>query len=182
MAKQERGPRSPEMNMTPLIDVTFQLIIFFMLVNNIISEENVELKVPKLHDPKVKELGDVRRVVVNVKPPSLGGNPDDRFQKKGFHWLDVNGEADTVRVGANEEYVIGRDDHLITASLEKAVKDNTEVQVLLRADGGTYYKNMQPVMAAITKAGIKTVNLVAYMPDQGPTEIETNKLSKEQIR
>lgn len=173
MSIHKRGPKSPEMNMTPLIDVTFQLIIFFMLVNNIISEENVELKVPKLHDPQVKELGEVRRVVVNVKP-GLGGNPDDRF--KG-DWLDVNGAAEQVRVG-QRDYYIGQDDAAITDSLKEAVEANPEVQVVLRADGATHYENMQLVMASITKAGIKTVNLQAYLPDQGPDEIETNKLNR----
>lgn len=171
MGIHKRGPKTPEMNLTPLIDVTFQLIIFFMLVNNIISKETVELKVPKLHDPKVKELGDVRRVVVNIVPPS-DANPSDRFT--AGDWLKVNGSAEFVQVGQTR-YVIGDDDAAITADLKESVRDNEEVQVLLRADGATYYDNMQPVMASITKAGIKTVNLVAYMPDQGPAEIDPNK-------
>ena len=37
--------------MTPMIDIVFQLIVFFMLVNNIISDENAVMIVPELEKP-----------------------------------------------------------------------------------------------------------------------------------
>ena len=57
----KRGPVTPQMNITPLIDVVFLLIIFFMLVTNIIAEEAVEMIVPQLDDPVTRELGNVDR-------------------------------------------------------------------------------------------------------------------------
>ena len=61
----KRGPRAPQMNMTPLIDVVFQLILFFMLVNNIVAEESIQMIVPLLEDPETQQLGDVHRIVIS---------------------------------------------------------------------------------------------------------------------
>jgi biopolymer transport protein ExbD len=44
--KQREGPAGAEIDMTPMIDVTFQLIIFFMVVTQITSQENVNLRLP----------------------------------------------------------------------------------------------------------------------------------------
>jgi hypothetical protein len=64
----QRGPTTPQMNITSLIDVVFLLIIFFMLVNNIITEQSVEMIVPKLEDPTTRELDDSGRIIVNIAP------------------------------------------------------------------------------------------------------------------
>ena len=90
-----RGPTAPEMNITPLIDVTFLLIIFFMLVSNIISEETVEMFVPQLTQPRTQAMSDARRVVVNIKPIVVH-NPRDRAANP----LLISGEATGVRVAA----------------------------------------------------------------------------------
>ena len=163
-----RGPKSPSMNMTPMIDVTFQLIIFFMLINNIVSEEAVTLTVPKLWEPKVVELGEIKRVTVNIVPAE---NPEDRFDE-GKDPLAIDGSAVTVKVGL-KDFGFNELDQ-VTESLKDAVAQNEEVQVMLRADAGTKYKYVQEVMAKITQAKIKLVNLVAFMPDEGPLNLNPN--------
>ena len=151
-------------NLTPMIDVTFQLIIFFLLVNNIVSEENISMLVPKLFQPKVIELGEVPRVVISIVPAE-----DPPTRKDATDALKVNGAASQVKLGFR---VYGYDEmEQVTAELKDSVAKNENVQVLLRADAATYYENVQPVLAAITGAGIKTVNLVAYLPDEGPPNL-----------
>lgn len=151
-------------NLTPMIDVTFQLIIFFLLVNNIVSEENVQMLVPKLFEPKVVELGEVARLVISIVPAE---DPPTRKDKPDG--LLVNGAASQVKLGfrlySYEEL------SELTDELKDSVTKNENIQVLLRADAATYYENVQPVLAAITGAGIKTVNLVAFLPDEGPENV-----------
>ena len=155
----KRGPTAPEMNITPLIDVVFLLIIFFMLVNNINADQRPEMIVPELDEPQARKLDpDIDRVVVNVKPVEF-----DRESRQGNH-LAISGQARSVKVGLRE-YQIGnlsavRDD------LEQAKQRNPEVEVLLRADSALYYDEVQPVLQAITGAGIKKVNLVTYTEEQ----------------
>lgn len=151
-------------NLTPMIDVTFQLIIFFLLVNNIVSEEAVQMLVPKLYDPKVVELGDVKRLVINIVPAE---DPPNR--KDLTDGLRVRGDASQVKM-FSRTYDFSELDDLITELKDSKLK-NEDVQVLLRADAATNYENVQPVLSAITQAGIKTVNLVAYLPDEGPENV-----------
>ncbi len=155
----QRGPAKPEMNITPLIDVVFLLIVFFMLVNKIVAEENVEMVVPDLADPKTFELGEVDRVVVNVAPM-----PGVRDRNNPLMW---DGEPAYVTVSLTRFNVGDLDG--ITNALQAAKANNPEVEVLLRADSALYYEAVQPIMGAITGAGISKVNLVAFLPDEGPT-------------
>jgi len=162
----KRGPKTPEMNMTPLIDVTFLLIVFFMLVTNIVSEETEKMLVPDLADPKTQKLGEVERIVINVTPFPF--TPSDRSRNP----LNHSGEAAYVKIGTlNENFPIDQLEG-VTFALEQEVatapKDadgNSLLEVVLRADMALYYSEVQPVMAAITAAGIAKVNLVALLPE-----------------
>ena len=154
----QRGPTKPQMNITPLIDVVFLLIIFFMLVNRIAAEETVEMVVPELLDPKTYELGEVDKIVINVAP-----SPDQR----GDDPLEFDGEPRYVKVG-QRRYAV-EDRAAITAELERIRALNPEVEVNLRADAALFFETVQPIMMAITDAKIGRINLVAYLPDEGPT-------------
>jgi biopolymer transport protein ExbD len=43
-----RTRKSREMDMTPLIDIVFQLVIFFMLTTSFVASESLELTLPSL--------------------------------------------------------------------------------------------------------------------------------------
>ena len=143
--------------MTPLIDVTFQLIIFFMLVNNIIAEENVPMFVPDLDEPKTRQLGEVERLTVNVAPM-----PFDRRTRAQGNRLDLPGQATRVRV-AMQDYSVA-DLEGIRSALVHRRQASPKVEVLLRADAALYYRQVQPIMEAISAARIVKVNVVAMMP------------------
>ncbi|MEL7087951.1 MAG: biopolymer transporter ExbD [Planctomycetota bacterium] len=157
----QRGAVTPSMNITPLIDVVFLLIIFFMLVNNIVSEESEPMKLAELEDPRTREIGEIERVVVNVVPEPFSEAGRDEFP------LNHPGRPAYVKVGtgAGSRFETG-DLKGITEALRSARADSAQIEVLLRVDGAIYYDNVQPIMAAVTAAGIETVNLVAYMPEE----------------
>ena len=48
----------------------------------------------------------------------------------------------------------------ISDFLQAEVERNSEIEVILRADAATEYQYVQPVMEAITNAGISRVNLM----------------------
>ena len=157
MASQvfKRGAVTPHMNITPLIDVVFLLIIFFMLANNIVAKESVEMVVPKLEEPRTHDLGDIDRVVVNIVPEP-GSRPDDA--------TDFYGQPRYVQIGLSRYEV---DDLAgITDALRAAKEANPLVEVLLRADAALYYDSVAPVMTAVTDAQIVKVNLVAFLPEE----------------
>jgi biopolymer transport protein ExbD len=155
----QRGSVTPSMNITPLIDVVFLLIIFFMLVNNIVSEETVDMILPELVDPQTREVGEIERVVINIAPQPF--THDGRQEAPLMHL----GEPAYVKVGVGSDSRFDPGDLAgITASLTELAADNPDLQVLLRSDGAIYYESVQPIMNAVTAAGIRRVNLVAYMP------------------
>jgi biopolymer transport protein ExbD len=162
MARVKRGPTSPEMNMTPLIDVTFQLIIFFLLVSNIVSKENVPMIVPRLTETQAREMGETERVVVNVAPEDF--DQGDREVNEANAHLLHSGEAKEVKVSL-ETYdptdVAGIKNHI-----QEATANNEKVEVVLRADSALYYKEIQRVMSAITSAGVSKINLVTHRKDE----------------
>ena len=164
MASQvfKRGSATPAFNITPLIDVVFLLIIFFMLVTNIIAKESVKMIVPDLEDPRTQRMSDADRMVVSVAPRhfsitdrTASGDP-----------LLFDGEPQWVQVGLRR---FSLDDiEGITNAIQEYRTSNANAEVVLRADGALYYDGVQPVMAAITRAGISKVNLVALMPETTP--------------
>ena len=64
----KRGAVEPTLNITPLIDVVFLLIVFFMLVMPIVRDENPELQLPDLDRPNVYPPEGERKVTVNIVP------------------------------------------------------------------------------------------------------------------
>jgi len=134
-------PVAPQMNMTPLIDVTFLLIIFFMLVSNIIGQEAVPMQVPILEDPQTRQLGESDRVVVNILPS--------------------NDEARYLQIQVGLTRFEGNDSSAVRDALKQMVERNADIQVVLRADGGLDYQQVRPVMQAIRDAGVSFVHLVA---------------------
>ena len=160
-----RGPTTPRMNITPLIDVVFLLIIFFMLVNNIISEQSVRMIVPQLDEPTTREmLDDAGRIIVNIAPA------DYAYRERADNPLLFDGEARFIRVGLQTFAADDLDG--VTAALIDARSANPHAEVVLRSDGALYYGVVQPVMGAITRAGIDKINLVAYMPERGAVTVK----------
>jgi len=150
--------------MTPLIDVTFLLIIFFMIVSNIVSEQAVQMLVPDLEDPKTQKLDEeVRKIVINLAPVAAASDREENP-------LAASGMIDYVLVN-NVEFAPSNAQGItdqIKSLVEKGPKDEegkSELEVLLRADSALYYEEVQPVMAAITGAGVGTINLVALLPE-----------------
>ena len=47
----KRGTAELHANLTPMIDVVFLLIVFFVLVSQIVEVENVEMRLPELVEP-----------------------------------------------------------------------------------------------------------------------------------
>ncbi len=159
-----RGPTSPQMNLTPLIDVVFQLIIFFMLVNNIITQEAIPLIPPVLENDPDLEVIPEERLVINLV---LEGREGDR--PRGPDYLNVRGRVGEVHIGAVHRFH-HRETDRITAVLnherERHEQRQEELRVLVRADSGTVFQDVFPVLQAIAAAQIRDVNLVAYAEDQ----------------
>lgn len=170
----KHGPAKPNMNMTPLIDVTFQIIIFFMLINNIVSEQSVQMLVPDLDDPQTRKIEEMTKVVINVAPVEhVLPQQYTLKQRKNAPLLGAGREeAGALKIGMNEYRLkgpasmsMGEALQGIRDDLDQFLAADPKIEVELRADCALYYEQVQLVMAAISQSGVKTVHLVAFLPE-----------------
>lgn len=131
--RSARQPSSIQANLTPMIDVIFLLIVFFVLVSQIVDIETVDLTLPRPADPASITPGDERRIVVNVLPDASGAT-------RGYGL-----EGDTLP--ATER---GLDE--LRRRLAARFAETPSLQVNLRADESTHYDHVQPVLDAVRRA------------------------------
>jgi biopolymer transport protein ExbD len=131
-----RGPAQIHANLTPMIDVTFLLIVFFVLVSQIVEVENVELALPELEDPATHLPADEQRSVINVVP-------------------SLSGAATEVRVGATVFPAGDAGVEALTTHLAGLLRANPALRLNLRADQHTQYEWVQPVLQAVSGAAAR---------------------------
>lgn len=146
--KKKQGKEEVTLNLTSMLDVTFQLIIFFILVSNFSSAELPKLEPPQPEPSKAFKQAESNKVVVNVIP-------DETMEKR---------IARAVRVGGQD--IPPTSYGVLTSLLQAEFAADPEVQINLRADKALKYDQVQPVMDAISKSGISRINLVAVAGDE----------------
>jgi biopolymer transport protein ExbD len=148
MSKFKKKPAGPmELNLTAMMDVTFQLIIFFLLVNNMSAAELPKLEPPHPNKSVAQEPRERSRVVINVIPVSKGSSA-----------------VKSLRVG--QANIAAGNYGELTQLLDREKAANPAIEVDLRADRNIHYTEVQPVMNAITGAGVGRINLVAFTDEQ----------------
>ncbi len=122
-------------NMTPMIDVVFLLIIFFLVSSHLARQENqLQLPLPTAETGQQLEPSDTPRVTVNVLSDG------------------------TLLLGARQIAV----DRLETALRERLAQAGPALQVRIRAARDVPYVSVAPVMRACAEAGIWDVSYAVY--------------------
>ena len=121
-------------NMTPMIDVVFQLIIFFVFAADLQAKSVDEsIKLAMAPHGRAEEQKDPREVVVE---------------------LDKGGRISIARTYMNAP--------TLQAILRKVVAESGQsTPVVIRADGLTKHKDVKDVMDACTAAGLWKVKFAA---------------------
>lgn len=120
----------PTLNLTPMIDIVFLLIIFFMVGTKFTElERQIELELPA-----VKQFG------------ALTAPPRERV---------VNVYRDNTIMMDKKAF---RLDELI-AELKRAHEEYDETSVLIRGDGDGRYQNVTEVLAACRDAGFERLGI-----------------------
>jgi len=122
-----------EPNLTSLIDVTFLLIVFFVLVSRLNEVEQVELDLPSPVDAATTVLEGPEQVIVSVLPGD-------------------SGEAKSYRVGIVDFTADRTGIEAMTARLKELFRANPSLNVNVRADRATHYEHVEPVMRAVSIA------------------------------
>lgn len=126
----KRGMAEIQANLTPMIDVSFLLIVFFVLVSHISDVEHVEMALPRPTDPASEAPGEEHRVVINIMP-GPGGDAS------GFKFGTYVYPPDAAGIAA------------MTTRLSQLYQANPGLDITLRADRNTHYKWVQSAIKAI---------------------------------
>lgn len=110
--------------LTPMIDVVFLLIAFFMTITSEITEENIKIEVPVAVEAQVPEERGIRQTIS----------------------IDESGN---IFFGARQM----APDELVEA-IRFAIETSPEILVYVRADARTPHRYVQEVMQATTQAGL----------------------------
>lgn len=133
-----RFATAPRMNMTPMIDVVFQLIIFFLVSSHLAKQEShLKLPLPTARTGQGLAEQNVPRVTVNVLAD-------------GALWLAGR------RVSAPE---------LARRLRERLASVGPGLQVRIRSDRGAPYQFVEPIMLACARAGIWDVSFAVHRPE-----------------
>jgi biopolymer transport protein ExbD len=153
--------------LTPMIDCTFQLIIFFLLTTQLAERELPELDLPSLDElsPSAMSVEEkqANNVTVNVLPES------DSRSELGNRMMTYR--AGSYQVGVDVVDVARSDAGAVLAGILEARKQQADNRGLdafwveIRADRDICYKDVEPVMRAASEAGIEMMSLTATAED-----------------
>ncbi len=143
--------RMAQFNMTPMIDVVFLLIVFFMLICQFISQDEELVSVPD----------DCETAVI------------DKVSKENeieiLVWSERAGDAGSIIYSVdNKDYPVSKysSREVLTTELacqitelKKAMK---EPVVRLRGDGSLSCEDMRPAIEAVGAAGLDTIRFAAF--------------------
>ena len=122
-------------NMTPMIDVVFQLIIFFLVTSHFAKQEaHLPLPLPAADSSEAAKSDDQPRLVINVT-----GDGSVLFAGRSLTAAELE-ERLTERIAE-----LGKD-----------------IEVRIRADRGVPYRHIEPVLLACARVGIWNVNYAVY--------------------
>lgn len=151
-----RGNARISANLTPMIDLTFLLIVFFILVSQITDRERVPVALPRPGDPASAPSSDPRRTVVNIVARE-----------------DAPAMIGAVVAGGETFGVDGAGRTRLAAHLASLYRSAPQMRLSVRADRRLQYRYVEPVLRAIADGAMQAgaaprVNLVVVR-DGGPS-------------
>jgi biopolymer transport protein ExbD len=133
----------PELNLTPMIDIVFLLIIFFMVGTKFAEmERNVRLEVPR-----VSQLG------------TLTAAPDKRV-------ISVYRDGSIL---LDRQQVTLQD---LTGQLRSVARQYPDLGVVVRGDAEGCFQNVASVLTACREAGIQDLGISVRPQSQGTARSE----------
>lgn len=120
-----------EMNMTPMIDIVFLLLIFFMTVSQVSEVNKVQLSLPKLE-----------------------GSDD---QRPATVTLNINADGDMIVGG--RAMSLGELLGVVSTELQKVGDDPSRLHVVIRADERSESRPVNQVVSALGRMQITKVRI-----------------------
>lgn len=140
------------MNLTPMIDMTFLLIVFFILTSQISNVETAEeITLPEPRDSVAVEPAEEHRLIINLIP-NAANRSRIAAMRLGFHTHAYDAAG---RLALRDE-------------LLAAVKADSTLKIDIRADRDAAYSEVYPILRLASASGARHVDLVVAASLQTP--------------
>jgi len=127
----------PDLNLTPLIDVVFLLLIFFMVSTTFDKESRIKIELPQ------------------------AATQDERDKEDKL--LDITIDA-SGRFYVNQNEVINTELDTLMRAIGKAVKEQRDLPVIISADANTPHHSVIRAMDAASQLGFVNMTFTARKP------------------
>jgi biopolymer transport protein ExbD len=134
--RPDRRHDDVEINLTPLIDVVFLLLIFFMVSTTFDRNARLKVSLPEA-SAKMQQQQDTPIVLT--------------IDAKGKYFI-------------NDRQVVNTTLETLKAALQKTVGDDTEQMLVLRADGSTPHQAVVRAMDAAAQIGLTHLSIATVEP------------------
>ncbi|MCB1761240.1 MAG: biopolymer transporter ExbD [Gammaproteobacteria bacterium] len=128
-----------ELNLTPLIDVVFLLLIFFMVSTTFDKESRIRVNLPEATTKD--EQQNERRVL------------DIIVDAKGHYYVD-------------QEEVLNREPETLRRAIEKAAGERRDLPVIITADAQATHQAVMIVMDVASQLGLTQMTFAAKIPPE----------------
>jgi biopolymer transport protein ExbD len=135
MKFSRRVRREVEVNLTPLIDVVFLLLIFFMVSTTFTKETHLLIDLPKASSPSNR--------AVNLQVEIL-------ITREGN--FSINGEA-----------LINREQRTLRAAIYKVTKGDTAIPMVIAADSATPHQSVVTAMDVAGQLGFSRLSITTTL-------------------
>ena len=135
--RQTSSEDEPAVNLTPLIDVVFILLIFFMVSTTFQRESEIKIELPEASSEPVEEKEDVLEIVIDIQ---------------GHYFID-------------EQQVVNTELETLKTAIQKFLGGQTEMPVVIRADRSTPYEAVVRAMDATAQLGLLQMSLATNQPE-----------------
>jgi biopolymer transport protein ExbD len=128
--------KSPEVDITPLIDVVFLLLIFFMVSTTFDREAQITVELPEATGEEAKHAPQELDITIDVS---------------GIFFV-------------NQREVINTEVETLKLAISKAVGDKRDIPVIINADGRTPHQAVMTAMDAASQLGLNHMTFSAHRP------------------
>ncbi len=131
MKLSPQKPEDPDVNLTPMIDVVFLLLLFFMVSTSFIRESSMKVDLPQATGQQLTEKQSPIDIVINADGEFIINN--------------------TVLKTPSKEQ--------LSTLLKKTVGDNKDPHIIISADATTDYQNIVTAMDTAQQLGYTRLTL-----------------------
>lgn len=129
----------PDVNLTPLIDVVFILLIFFMVSTTFQKESEIKIELPEATADPVEQQDEILELVIDADGHYFIGEQQV-----------VNTELETLKI-----------------AIQKFLGERSDIPVTIRADRRTPYESVVRAMDATSQLGLVQMSLATSQPQSG---------------